>query len=71
MSKNNVNSLNFVRFTPWTKVALDQSLLRQLSLGQKSPWTIVPWTIVATPTWVLCCLNSFPDLSKKSTGLYY
>ena len=34
-------------------------MLGKLSLGQKSPWTMVPWTIVATPPEVLNPIDSF------------
>ena len=33
----------------WTIVSLDNCVIGQKSLGQLSPWIIVPWTIVATP----------------------
>ena len=33
----------------WVSCSLDKSLLGLMSLGQRSPWTTVPWTNVATP----------------------
>ena len=33
----------------WTIVSLDNCVIGQKSLGELSPWTIVPWTVVATP----------------------
>ena len=35
--------------SPWTKVCLDNCPLDKSLLGQLVPWTIAPWTIVATP----------------------
>ena len=54
LKENNVKSLQYVKFMPWTKISLDKNLLGQLSLwqkslGQLSPWTIIPWTIVTSP----------------------
>ena len=52
--KSNVSSLIFVNSylgqkSPWTKVCLDNCPLDKSLLGQLVPWTIAPWTIVATP----------------------
>ena len=39
--------------SPWTKVCLDNCHKDKSLLGQLAPWTIVPWTIVATPDMIL------------------
>ena len=41
----------------WTIVSLDNCVIGQKSLGQLSPWTIVPWTIVATPKFLVTRRN--------------
>ena len=55
--KNNLNKLftgkSFLgRKSHWTIVSLDDCVI-----GQLSPWTIAPWTIVATPGIVLPCFT--------------
>ena len=48
--------------SPWTKVCLDNCPLDKSLLGQLVPWTIAPWTIVATPSNPFS--HSFWDLNK-------
>ena len=64
-----MSSDNFGQKSALTNVSLDNSLL-----GQKSPWTKVPWTIVSTPlarfTYILWYIDVYISPVRCSQCIY-